>query len=1298
MDFQTIAIYDLDGTMRWCKKYNQGVFFNVIQDSNLDIVAIGQTNFVKDLDGNIIKANPTTANPSGTQVICTSQTNDRKMSIVKVDLSGTILFNHAYSDAAPNTVNWLTTRAEGLSIAEFGSGYSAVGYNRPASSNFEGFMVQININGLIDGTPGKQTYSLGAYDWIGFSDIAVSGSHIVVSGTATNLSPFGANAFMLSFDNLSSFTVASTNTFQTSSFSKTFFVEYLSGPNLFIVPVFYNMINYSGNNAHGDVELHFFDGDFDAQAQPQPPAVFQFQGMQFGAYDLKMGVAETSNGFAVVSSWQPGGIPTAYSLDMLSVLDDRFPNYDCVSYYGNPNSNNPNYPYDDLKLDGIKFWDSDAYVSKFSLTSTISQWQVNQLWESTFDADNQPRDNFPGDIKRQECLYGISTDDASGALVISGNTSDNYDDNYFVKMHNDCVGFTYDYTNHDIITNTTWNTNTSVLGLLTIKAPATLTISGNIDVSFSDPNKTGVNSRIIIEKGARLIVDGATLTNDSRCPNSEWSGINVLGDNSLSQLPRSNQGVLIMRNGAVLDNAVYAITFGQGNWNDFGGLVRATDATFRVKRRAIEFMSYPHTNRSTFTRCTFEYMTSTDELPLPLITAWDNHGATFRGCTFRDNTGINEYDPVDGNAFFSIDATYTIMDGCSTTVSPCPATDVIRSRFENFNQGVYATGSAGPSQTVSIENTDFIDNSIAVRVEGLDNVRLIKNNVENGGLVKTGYLSPTIDNQFGAYIKDATGYEIEQNEFEKTGSLEPTTGLRIENSGLQANEVYNNTFKGNDYGQRFEGRNRSFANNFQGLQTLCNTNPVSNSFDIEVDGGFFDGIRVNQGAVGSSAANQFSSAANFRLRNTSGSNINYHYNGTTEDPAPFFGPVVAIATTTSNVCNSNYLIRNNTGGLQLKPNMVADYYTQRSNYDNLLYTYYQNIDNGNTDSLLQVIQLTFPSQAQQLRDELIAESPYLSQAALMDAAATGILTDALLLEICLANPEATYGEAFLNFVEFEIPNPLPANMVQLIYQSWGGSNPRTILENQLAELNGDLGRMSNQIIHYYAEDTLDWKDSIKSMIASRKDITSKYQLVEIAVEEEQFTLALQKLVVIANNNDLTQEQMDEHTNLETYVAFRQAITAVEKSYMQLNEGELVQLRTIANAVKGRTATLARNILCFGYGECESENETEGEPLLRLKAPRVYDFNTPVAAISQLNEKLKVFPNPAKEAVTINIGDYDEGLQYRIQLLTMEGKLMLEKRASSETIQINVANFNKGTYLIVLIEGDKRLESVTLVKE
>lgn len=1304
--FQTIALYGIDGNMVWCKRFNSSEFHHVIQDSDGNIVAIGQTKSPKyyDRSAQIWKDasyNPTSTNTSGTIASCSNPGDYAgKLSVTKVDLLGNEIWSHTYGMKDGSDPTWQSETTQGWGIAEFQNGYRIVGRN-----SGKGFMAQLNKSGhLLQ----KQTYSYSAGKNLIFFDVEVGNGNLAVAGREeTTAVPYDSKGIVHYFPSTNSFQTNSTNfkvligSVLGNGLTKAAFVTFLPSISAFAVPVFYNGDFAAGGwSGYGDCELQFFADDFSPLASLPNT---QYLG-NYRAFDLKLDVVPTSNGFATVSSKRaliPGYTPTVRNLLNAIVLG-------CYSFNNSAE---------------IQYWDTDASVAKYSLDpSTLA---ITKLWETTFDADGKAREPFPGDIKRQECLYTITEDDADGSLVIAGNTSNNFDDSYLVKLQPDCIQDFYDIQDltdyvYDISANTTWNSSKTVLGEVRVKTGATLTISGtNTVISMSDAKLTGSPSFLTVEKGAKLIIDGATITSDNRCSNlnPKWDGIRILGDNNLDQNRLSNQGYVEIQNNAVIENVMYAIMFGEpGNWNDFGGRIEATDATFRVVRRAAEFMRYPHHNYSFFERCTFEYELSINEEPLPLVTLWDNHGVEFRGCTFRDQSQFSNsyYSEYGGNGIFSIDATYTVK-------ASNHGGNTIRSSFEHLNQGVYALGAATGNITTSIEKTDFTENGIGFRVNTLDNVRFVQNEVLLGtpdkqgvrnSLGLSGYL---VEYQSGFRSDDASGYIIEQNEFKQNGSFVNTSGVDIYFSGSDPNLVYNNVFEDTKTQEHYYGDNSTPFLNLIGLESLCNTHKNYSNTETDLHnedgrlavplGSPIKSIKAIQGDPNESTGNIYSNAQ-YRFRNQSGRNITYHYSGTSGASNSLYpisgsgsnhGPLTPLVANTAHACSTNYLV-SSPNGLDLKPNMLSNYYIKRKQYDQLLYTYFQNIDGGNTDSLINAINLTLPSEAQQLRDDLMAEAPYVSQEALMDAAATGILTDALLLEICLANPEATQTEDFLNYVEFDIPNPLPAIMVQMIYQNWETQTPRTIIENNISKLSRELGLESSQILRHYALDSSDFADSAKNILLSRKDLNSQYRLVEFAIYEANYDEANSIMEYISLNHELNDEQWSEHQNLIDYINFRQQLSNEGITYLQLNETQLESLRAIANAHRGRTAGMARNILCFGYQECESGFPIENEPLARKRSPRVYDFKNKVTlGETVLSSETSVYPNPFDQTINVEIANFDKNLNYQLVIEDLNGRKVLSYEIKSASYQLDASDLVKGSYLLRIFTDKEQILNQIIIK-
>jgi len=73
----------------------------------------------------------------------------------------------------------------------------------------------------------------------------------------------------------------------------------------------------------------------------------------------------------------------------------------------------------------VNVWNTDGYVAKFGPGQTSSSWAMQ------FDTHGHA--DYPGDQRKQECLFAIS-DDGEGGFVVSGHDSYNFEDSYMVRI------------------------------------------------------------------------------------------------------------------------------------------------------------------------------------------------------------------------------------------------------------------------------------------------------------------------------------------------------------------------------------------------------------------------------------------------------------------------------------------------------------------------------------------------------------------------------------------------------------------------------------------------------------------------------------------------------------------------------------------------------------------------------------------------------------------------------------------------------------------------------------------------
>ncbi len=289
------------------------------------------------------------------------------------------------------------------------------------------------------------------------------------------------------------------------------------------------------------------------------------------------------------------------------------------------------------------------------------------------------------------------------------------------------------------------------------------------------------------------------------------------------------------------------------------------------------------------------------------------------------------------------------------------------------------------------------------------------------------------------------------------------------------------------------------------------------------------------------------------------------------------------------------------------------------------------IDGGSTTQMLAQIQQSWSQGAWTLRNDLMAESPYVSEEVLRETAADNLLPQAMLLEVCLANPDATRQEGFLDFLESGISNPLPAYMIDMIIASWGTVTTRTLLEDGLAYFGREKAVASNLLLAHYKADSVDQTDSIRFWLRKRGELSDEYALLESFIESEQFDSVNNRLQSLPAKFEMdTQDRLDTYNDYLSYYNLRRSFHQAGKSIMELdslNERDLVNFAFGSNT---RAANLAGNILCFFYGNCKdlSESDSTGGSA-RLAAPAL----DPQQYLQSQYYQLRVFPNPASDYAT-----------------------------------------------------------------
>ena len=78
------------------------------------------------------------------------------------------------------------------------------------------------------------------------------------------------------------------------------------------------------------------------------------------------------------------------------------------------------------------------------------------------------------------------------------------------------------------------------------------------------------------------------------------------------------------------------------------------------------------------------------------------------------------------------------------------------------------------------------------------------------------------------------------------------------------------------------------------------------------------------------------------------------------------------------------------------------------------------------------------------------------------------------------------------------------------------------------------------------------------------------------------------------------------------------------------------------------------------------------------------------------DKIRLYPNPVKDELELNIQIPTHDLTYRIY--DMSGSLLKTEKIRSATTKINVENYEAGTYIFRLDQKGKELQSFKIVKQ
>ncbi len=763
------------------------------------------------------------------------------------------------------------------------------------------------------------------------------------------------------------------------------------------------------------------------------------------------------------------------------------------------------------------------------------------------------------------------------------------------------------------------------------------------------------DAKIEVEEGGALIIDGGHLL--PKCEDMSWRGITLSGDGGPFVPGQSTY--LRINPGSIIEAAENPIVNNSATVLAFGALISNSGT--------VALHDHENDPLTRFINC--DFIRDSDYALLASLTEnWDNQmlidnfsGPQITGCTF--NTIAHPIGKSNGMGIAHIGGRFTLSN----------------SLIEGYRVGVNGnTLLENTAGRFTIQQCTLRNNAIAIVSDGVNNIDIRENLIDGIGNYHNG-------DEEGIVLRECTGFEVQDNEFEGLAGATDTWGILVENSGSESNDIERNAFSNLHVANQAQLLNNWPIFPEQGLQYSCNTNTSNTSYDYVVTN---DGIASFQGSPTLPAGNTFSgiSSAGGDFFNSSTNGITYfYYNGAAdEEPVNTLGAFIDVAVNSPNTCQPD-----NTDGptILIGKNLMEelyelardDYNTARAVYDSLL-------NGGLPKSTWTTLAANLTSSgAGAFRQDLLAASPYLTK----DVLKAFVLRDDLFSNqqigaVLAANPDELRSPVFQGFLYSELPKTLVDTV--LTYQEQ--VTPRTALEADLATQRHTMHQAANVRIKQILSDTLGINyTAYRDWLRKKESLEAFYELALSYSAVDSLPTAIAKCDSVPLLFDLNEAQLQEHLLLKEYLQFTLQAHQDSAHYAAYDSTRVAALQNIADASEGKAGAFARGLLNTFYGY---------DYRIVPQSPNVQGLYTLPGSgtATQPQERaqpLSALPNPARARVAFRYQLPDPQQPAQLLIYDMQGKLTATLNCGLGTRQQvwHTAGHQRGLYYCILQQGAYR---------
>jgi len=353
------------------------------------------------------------------------------------------------------------------------------------------------------------------------------------------------------------------------------------------------------------------------------------------------------------------------------------------------------------------------------------------------------------------------------------------------------------------------------------------------------------------------------------------------------------------------------------------------------------------------------------------------------------------------------------------------------------------------------------------------------------------------------------------------------------------------------------------------------------------------------------------------------------------------------------------------------------------------------VDGGDTEEMNEEILFSIPQEALSLQQQLLGESPYLSDTVMQSAVAKEeVLPNAMIRDILVANPQSAKSTRVME----ELGNrfvPMPEPMMEEILEGQTTISDKEVLEGRIAWHHATRTQLFYERMRRYKADTLNPEASFSNLVAllqQESTLPSRYQLAFEYLAKGDTTLALSTLDAIPSAFTLSAGQQTEYEGYQDLMDLYIDLHREGKSILELSSQQVATLETLTATQSEPLSALARNAL-RANGTLDYY-EPILLPDLTKSAPQKPETKT-----GKINTTsyFTLFPNPANDYLILEYsipGAENSGNQAIFVITSAEGKQIktITVHPGQNQLLVPITGLKAGQYLCTLKQQGNPLQS------